>query len=308
MLPREKIPKPYTIYSSGGKQNMMIKSFRLSLFPSRYSNKPKTIERPLDIAIQSLLTPVTGVSKKDSVPLWSPTIFNGNRSGDNAYQISMLVYDMDDGVVPFSSWRLFGDHCVLAHTSFSHTPQYHKYRIILPLEKPIPARDWSRASIAALRLWKDVVGRGEPDPKALKDIARMYYRYSIPLSGDLPKGDPRRAEEYHQAHFVAGPLLNLDYSCIEEPKKVQIREYKITEKVSMEDVMLDSSFRAAIADRLGAKIVSNAAKGIICPSCGRPDVVFSIDLAMPNSIKWPKCNHENKCKWWGSFEMLMGEK
>jgi len=79
-------------------------------------------------------------------------------------------------------------------------------------------------------------------------------------------------------------------------------------KRSMQEVMLDRTFRAAAADRLGAKVVGNTARSIICPACSKPDVFFSIDLSLPNSQKWPKCNHENSCGYWGSFEDLLGGK
>ena len=283
----------------------MKQQFFLSIFPNIKTNKPKQISRPLDIVIQSLLTPLEGVTQKQSISLWSPTSFEGTRSGANARSVSMLVYDIDDGVAPFSSWRLFADYCVLAHTSFSHSAAHHKYRIILPLATPIPAGDWNRASIAAKELWDSTVGRGEPDPKALKDVARIYYRYAHPLK-DASRGKDHPLYQLQQHEYWEGPLLDLDYSHIEIPK-VQPKSYKPLGKRSMQDVMLDTTFRAAAADKLGAKIVGNNARGILCPSCNRPDVFFSIDLALPNSQKWPKCNHEHSCAYWGSFEDLLGE-
>ena len=281
-----------------------MKNILLSLFPNIKTNKPRQISRPLDIVIQSLLSPLQGITEKQSISLWSPTTFEGTRSGANARYVSMLVYDIDDGIAPYSSWRLFTDYCVLAHTSFSHSAAHHKYRIILPLATPIPAGDWSRASIAARELWDFTVGRGEPDNKALKDVARVYYRYAHKLNNhSVCKDHPLynlQQEDYH-----LGPLLDLDYSHIEIPK-VQPRTYKPMGKRSMQDVMLDRTFRAAAADKLGAKIVGNNARNILCPNCNRNTVYFSIDLSLPNATKWPTCNHDRNCKYWGSFEDLLG--
>lgn len=282
----------------------MKQQYFLSTFPNIKTNKPRIIERPLHIIIQSLLTPLKGVTQKQSVSLWSPTYFDGTRSGANARYVSMLCYDIDDGIAPFSSWRLFSDYCVLAHTSFSHSAAHHKYRIILPLARAIPAGDWNRASIAAKELWDSTVGRGEPDPKALKDVARIYYRYAHPMR------DPSRDIDHpmynlQQHAFWEGPLLDLDYSHIEIPK-VQQKSYKPMGKRSMQEVMLDRTFRAAAADRLGAKVVGNTARYILCPNCNRNTVYFSIDLSFPNAQKWPTCNHDVNCKYWGSFEDLLG--
>ena len=285
-------------------------NMKLSLFKHTKDNQPQTIERPLDCIIESLTRPLDGVTSKDSIPLWSPTIFEGTRSGANAKEIGFLVYDIDDGVAPVSSWRLFADCVVICHTSFSHKPQHHKYRIIIPLETPIPAKDWDRASIAGKEYWQSVVGRGEPDPKALKDVARIYYRYAIPLSDPaLEEWDPRRSKFNHTAvYWDDKPLLNLDYSHVEIKKPVyKAKPMPKTGKVRLDDAVLDSGFRKMIADQLGAKIVNNSAKNIICPSCGRPDVFFSIDLAMPNSQRWPKCNHLESCGWWGPLSALVGE-
>ena len=88
--------------------------------------------------------------EKKNLPLWSPTTFKNNkRSGQNAEKIYFLVFDIDDGFTPFDTWRLFHEYHVIAHTSFSHKPHHHKYRIILPLLHPISASDWDRASVAA---------------------------------------------------------------------------------------------------------------------------------------------------------------
>ncbi len=69
---------------------------------------------------------------------------------------------MDDGLSSFDSWQIWGKlgYTVAAHTSYSHTPEHHKYRIALPLLEPIPASDWPRAAIAANELWAKVVGVG----------------------------------------------------------------------------------------------------------------------------------------------------
>jgi putative DNA primase/helicase len=164
---------------------------KISLFPHIKENKPIIFDGNGQELAKGLLNPCVpfGAVSKNDIPLWSPTIFNGKRSSSNAQYITMLVFDIDDGLTPFDSWRLFSDWAVLAHTSFSHKPNFHKYRIILPLANPVPAKEWNRASKWAFQFWADIVGRGEPDQKALKDCARIYFRYAIPFNdwASIPK-------------------------------------------------------------------------------------------------------------------------
>jgi hypothetical protein len=244
-----------------------------------------------------------------------PTIFSGNietdgtRNSKNAQFISCLVYDLDDGLTPFDTWRLFTDWVVIAHTSFSHKPHFHKYRIILPLKRVVPAEEWNRASKWGLQLWNNVVGRGEPDPKALKDRARIYFRYSLPFEDTFGEDDPRHPRGYFQTvQSLNGDLLELDWESIpkEEPKKIAPEKtYTKTGPITVEALELDSRFRERIASQCGAKIVGNNARYIKCPQCGDNSVFYSIDLAMPNSMKWAQCNHKNSCQWWGSLKDLL---
>jgi hypothetical protein len=281
---------------------------KISLFPNIKANEPTIYSGNIETIAKGLLADSgCGATSKNQLPLWSPTLFEGTRNSKNAQFISCLVYDLDDGLTPFDTWRLFTDWVVIAHTSFSHKPQFHKYRIILPLKKVVPAEEWNRASKWGLQLWNNVVGRGEPDPKALKDRARIYFRYSLPFEDTFPEDDPRHPRGYFQtAQSLRGDLLELDWESIpkEEPKaepRFQVRRGPIT----VEALEVEPRFRERIASQVGAKIVGNNARYIRCPQCGDNSVFYSIDLAMPNSMKWAQCNHKNTCKWWGSLKDLL---
>lgn len=251
------------------------------------------------------------ILEKNHIPLWSPSVFRGTRSGKNAQFISFLVYDLDDGLTPYDSWRLFTKWKVLAHTSFSHKPQFHKYRIILPLAKPIPADEWSRAFRAGNILWEEVVGRGEPDQKAIKDIARIYFRYAIPDWGefnDVANEHPMNVTSIHQSDsWLKGDLLDLPWESIPkiEPKIYQAPRRESGKKASLEEVTLDPSVRSKLADQTGGVIIDNTARKITCPQCHDNSVYFTINLASPNSVKYPQCNHKNSCGWWGKIQDLL---
>jgi len=277
--------------------------FKISLFENRFSRVPQSIEIDLHNLKRGLLKPSKSypVKEKNSLPLWSPTIFNGNRCGANAIQVSCLVYDLDDGT-SIEERAKFQKYNYLFHTSFSHTEEKHKYRIILPLAEPIPAQDWRRASIAAKNLWANTIGVGSPDSSAITDVARMYYRYAIP--------DYNGASIIQHTDHNEGEYLSLDYSEIvfEDPKKNRYKRWELrTEgsKMGMEALFHNASFRLGIAEKIGASIEGNTARSIRCPNCGEYDVYYSIDPSYPYTVLYPHCNRVNKCGWWGRLEDLL---
>ena len=246
--------------------------------------------------------------EKQRLPLWSPTTFHSGktRSKASAQAIHWLVYDVDTSPRPFSVWRLFSEWSVLAHTSWSHTPHSHKYRIILPLAEPIPAHDWPRASQAALELWTKVVGSdaGSPDTKALVDSARIYFRFGH-NSSELPRTAPMNPSNYHQTGYHSGTLFRLDYAHIPKAKPIKPVHNRYRDgSISLNQGMELLAVREQIASHLSAHISGNEARKITCPGCQRPSVHFSLDLSYPSSSKWPSCNHQNSCGWWGTFQDL----
>jgi hypothetical protein len=271
---------------------------KISTFNNIKTTMPNTIQGDISFMARGLLTPILDRAKaKEEIPLWSPTTFQGTRNGKNAIEVSCLVYDIDDGLTNINTWRCFNRYSLMAHTSFSHRPEHPKYRIILPLAKPIPARDWDRACIAAEDMWDALVGIGKPDMKALKDVARVYFRYA------LPDNDYRDYQEDISHH---GELLTLDYSYVEiETKQVRRVEYNPAKPMKLEDIELTEAFRTHLAHQINGKIVGNTARYIMCPQCGDRSVYFSLDLTSPTSIKWPQCNHQNTCRWWGSLKDLL---
>lgn len=280
----------------------MDKNFKISTFSNKFTRIPVPAEVTLRNLARALMMPSKPfpVREKGSLPLWSPTTFNGNRSGVNAIEISCLVFDMDDGT-DWGHRYSFSKYHYIAHTSFSHSEEIHKWRIILPLEEPIPAIDWKRAAKAAKELWDNTIGEGEPDSNALTDCARMYYRFAYPERED-------KDLQSTAAHKGEG-LLRLDYSHIpkEEPKKRYERwkPRKAGAKIGVEGLFHNLDFRMKIANRIGASIDGNIARNVTCPSCGRDEVYFSIDPYLPHSVLWPHCNRANKCGWWGKLEDLI---
>lgn len=278
---------------------------KISTFNNRFDKTPKTIDLELGDLFDGLSARTSNnCTDKNSLPLWSPTTFKASRSQSNAIEISCLVFDMDDGIAPFDSWRYFSEFNVLAHTSFSHKPSFHKYRIIIPLAKPIPAKNWRLAHVAGLQLWAEKVGRGEPDIKAIKDSARMYYRYSIPQS-DSGGACPMHPKNYHRIEgHVSGKFLDLDYSHIKEEINDRVKIDK-SAPIAYNDLLNQTHVRSRIAHECGASISGNVARKIKCLSCGDRSVHFYIDLSgQANPQRFASCNHRNSCGWFGDLGKL----
>lgn len=280
----------------------MPKTFKISTFENHYTVKPEQAELDLRKLAQALMVPAVPykVREKKSLPLWSPTIFAGNRCGATAIEVSCLVFDLDDGTnfiwhEAFQAWHY------IAHTSYSNNADTEKWRIVLPLENPVPATDWKRAAKAARELWDKQVRQGDPDSSALTDCARMYYRYSLPDRADA-------VLQRTKAHKGEG-LLNLDYSHI--PKEEVKRRYHRWEskregtKTGMEALFHNPEYRMALAKQIGASIQGNVARNITCPACGKREVYFSIDPDLMHAVRYPHCNRANKCSWWGYLEDLV---
>lgn len=109
---------------------------------------------------------------------WSPGVPRGTRrKNDQVDEVSCLVLDVDDGAdFRVVSGRFFG-FALVAHSTWRHTSDAPRGRIILPLAAPIPVRWWPRAFF-----WAQATSGCAMDP-ACKDPSRTYY---------LPSTDGKR--------------------------------------------------------------------------------------------------------------------
>ena len=271
---------------------------KFSTFQNRYAKIPIEHQFPFETFGLGMTTPIQkNAEEKDKLPLWSPTLFNGNRCKSNAGDVSCLVFDVDDGESAFDTWKLFHMWDVIAHTSFSHTPKHPKYRIILPLETPAPAAAWEKVWRRAIDIWEFVGAKGLPDLKALKDPARMYYRYALPKIG----------AEHHQAISSKGFYpLSIGWEQVVLPKKPTPRKIERDEKISQYEAIERTELREAIANRVSATISGNRAYKIPCPMCSRNSAYFFIDIFGHHAPQkgW-KCNHANSCGGFGSLSELI---
>ena len=142
--------------------------------------------------LRMVLRPVVGTAK-NRLPLWGPTTYGlpfleeGKpvcRRASNAELLSMVVLDVDDGT---SVDELIepGVFC-LAHTSWSHTADAPKWRVIYPLAEPVPASQWSDT-------WRGVAAKWPSINSSTKDPSRIYYVPAVRQPSPLCQGPKRLA-------------------------------------------------------------------------------------------------------------------
>lgn len=142
---------------------------KISDFRNERDKTPKPRELAIDALFAEMTDHRTAVDKKGG-RLWSPIVFDGPRKGANAVEVSLLVFDIDDGTSPIEiiDW-LHGLHAAVAST-FKSTEQAWRLRVMVELAEPIPAAEYRQ-------VWDDAVEfllHGHVDGGTY-DLARMFY-------------------------------------------------------------------------------------------------------------------------------------
>ena len=110
---------------------------------------------------------------KDAAPLWSPvSLLEGHtaRKASSIASLHALVVDIDHGAAWDDVLCGLPDLTWWAYTTHSHTDLEHRFRIVLPLARPVPAAQWKAAWLAGMQ------GLGiEKFDKACNDPCRIYY-------------------------------------------------------------------------------------------------------------------------------------
>lgn len=121
-------------------------------------------------------------AKKD-MRLWSPTRYQEGwkeRGTDGVTHISCLVLDYDSGVRIPEARSVFGEYFHLFHTTWSHSEEHPKFRVVLPLAVSCPVSGFDR-----LRAWAHAKAAGEFDPVPSGPAAT--YALPVVRSADAPR-------------------------------------------------------------------------------------------------------------------------
>ncbi|MBM5570606.1 MULTISPECIES: hypothetical protein [Deefgea] len=161
----------------------MSAAFAASIRGVRYLRLADTVGRYVVGAVPALIGKHTTPSSKEGAQLIGFYIKEGKRCNDNVRGVSCMVYDVDNK----EEGRHFTIEAALelldaadaeytVHTTYNHSPELHKFRIILPFDSVITPEEYPQ-------LWADVAqyfGFYADVDASCKDISRAYYLPSCP--------------------------------------------------------------------------------------------------------------------------------
>lgn len=103
------------------------------------------VDAAVDAERQRLLADLRGDAKRD-LRLWSPAYYgeNAKRGSEHVIHLSCLVLDYDLGMPVGEAVGAWQEYFHIVHSTWSHTPEKPKFRIILPLAEPVSTGDWHR--------------------------------------------------------------------------------------------------------------------------------------------------------------------
>lgn len=126
------------------------------------------------------------IANKSEGEGWSPVLFSGDtRAKKNAERVYCMVLDYDKGTTSvedafdfwafqaFASFKKTGfTTACLVHTSYSHTPEHPKFRVVLPLSRAVDAKEFDA-------IWNYVAGlakeAGHELDESCKDPSRFWF-------------------------------------------------------------------------------------------------------------------------------------
>jgi len=232
---------------------------------------------------------------------WSPARFSGTRAAANAEEVSALVFDFDDGTQITSVRELLEGLPHLGHTSWSHTEEHHKFRVVIPLHRPVPGHLWRQVYRWALGTWDRLKGPGVGRPdRQCSDPSRLYL---VPV---YREGQDRRAWSHSPpAWDWSSGLLEIPAEVLSEapppPPRAPMPPRRVgqgeLEREARKRAREDRGTRESLADGMRATIKDGIARGMACPECRRPSAWYGLDAERSTSAR---CNHANSCGWWGS--------
>lgn len=113
---------------------------------------------------------------KRDLRLWSPTLYTPGapRGSEGVVAMGCLVLDYDAGATLDDAAATWEGWFHLVHSTWSHRPDKPRFRVVLPLARPVAAADW-----AAVWSWAAALTGNLVDP-ALKGLGSMFALPAVP--------------------------------------------------------------------------------------------------------------------------------
>jgi hypothetical protein len=230
---------------------------------------------------------------RKQAPLWAPTVWRGGPPAPVA--LTAVVLDVDDGTpieVVTARWASW-PHIV--HTSYSHTPDHPRFRVVVPLDEPVPAELWPR-------VWRWIIEREPAQDRQISDLTRQFFVPQLPH-----RGWPWHAEVHDEpSHLLTLPERDLPAAPPAPPRVLPPREPTYGDREALVEARRrlreDPTARERAGLALGGVVRGNAIKGVTCPKCGRGSVWWP--LAPQKSGAW-HCQHKESCGAYGWIHDLL---
>lgn len=213
----------------------------------------------------------------------------GRRCAEDLQEVSALVLDVDKGIRSLAEVaEAYQGVAHIAYTTWSHSPEAPRARVIVPLSRPVPAKGWDRTWSL---LEQDARRRGLTPDTQCRDGAHLFY---LPVRR---AGLPYEACINLDATWLDAPLVSASAQAAPTPPPPPQRRAPPSP--------LDPTARRRVAERLGMQLSGGSARGGQCPQCGRLSVWWLLE---PERVPAAMCRHRDSCGWIGSLIAVGGAK
>jgi hypothetical protein len=248
--------------------------------------------------VVEMLSRYRTVAAKSDLPLWSAASWAHGATTCRAADVEavgMLVLDYDSGQVGLEeAVRIWGRWTAIVHTSPSHRPDAPKFRVVVPLARPIAPADWPR-------VWRWAAAWGKAVDHSAKDAGRRYF---------LPGGSA--PEHWRAVVTERRPWLHLDPTrlppepapqrpVVPRPPPGPISESDARREIA-DRLKVDPDLRASAGLRLGGQVSGGNVRAVPCPQCGDRSVWWPL---APTATPQAMCNHRKSCGWTGWIDILL---
>lgn len=239
--------------------------------------------------------------EKTDLHAWSPCSYKSGttRGAKNVVEVSCIVLDIDSDSRPVSieeackPWQGVA-HCV--HTSWSHTVERPKFRVVIPLARAVKAKHWAR-----VWAWAERRAGVEVDGKC-KDPSRLYFIPAL-RSPDAP----------HRAFVSEGPMLELPADAFVPTRRERtaqkwkeaaqipaMRQFSPVGDYARRVAKYSPEERERIGLALGGFVDDHGVvRDVVCPGCGRASLFWGVT---PKGGPRAMCRHRSSCG--GTFDLV----
>lgn len=148
--------------------------------PTLWQARGRQIEMPWSIFHDRAKNPWPARSKESLARIAFVEFRDAYRKRANVVRVHAIAFDLDNGAVLAAIVAAVGDLLAIVHSTFSATEEHPRWRVIVPLDRPVTADEHDR-------VWRWLAMRFERagiDPDyAARDASRAWAVPAVPPSG-----------------------------------------------------------------------------------------------------------------------------